>query len=309
VLLRAKSEGVDIDTSVRVASVVLVRLDKVEVGSLALGEAVLTVKLELGSHDRVLTPAVEVKSSLGKHESASVRDTRVDNTSEAEVRRRVGTVSAISLIPVVVRGRDRSILSKIYGTSVIEDTIGVDKCLRVLSNTIRATESMDCVRKHITGISVVERLGTKKTEEVAIALKRRAVVDTVILLDNPDKLLHGVVEVKLDLVGRRTNRLVTVELKLLNKVLMRVLGHLAALISIKEDVVNIERSSNKRLVVCVGDLAVTSAVGKRADSPQALVNGTDIKVDLGRALRGAQTWRGAEESQGPSTSEKEGSVM
>jgi len=45
VLLGAKGEGVDVDTSVGVASVVLEGLDKVEVCSLTLREAVLAVKL------------------------------------------------------------------------------------------------------------------------------------------------------------------------------------------------------------------------------------------------------------------------
>ena len=45
VLLGAKGEGVHIDTSIGVACVVLERLDKVEVCTLTLGEAVLAVKL------------------------------------------------------------------------------------------------------------------------------------------------------------------------------------------------------------------------------------------------------------------------
>ena len=55
---------------------VLEGLDNVKVRALALREAVLAVELELGSDDGVLAPAVHVKSSLGKHEGASVRDTR-----------------------------------------------------------------------------------------------------------------------------------------------------------------------------------------------------------------------------------------
>jgi len=58
VLLRAKGEGVHVDTSVGATGVALEGLDKVEVGTLTLGEAVLTVELKLGSDHRVLTPAV-----------------------------------------------------------------------------------------------------------------------------------------------------------------------------------------------------------------------------------------------------------
>ena len=54
--------------------VVLVGLDNVEVRTLTLGEAVLAVKLKLGSYNRVLTPAVHVKGSLGKHEGGGIRD-------------------------------------------------------------------------------------------------------------------------------------------------------------------------------------------------------------------------------------------
>jgi hypothetical protein len=68
-------------------------------------------------------------------------------------------------------------------------------------------------------------------------------------LDNPDKLLNGVVKVELNLVTGRTNRLITSELELADEVLVGVLGHSASLVSVKEDVINIERSSNQRLIV------------------------------------------------------------
>ena len=75
VLLRAKCEGVDIDTSVGVSGVVLVRLNEVEVSTLTLREAVLTVKLELSGNNRVLTPAVHLAGSLGEDEGTGIRDT------------------------------------------------------------------------------------------------------------------------------------------------------------------------------------------------------------------------------------------
>jgi hypothetical protein len=102
-----------------------------------------------------------------------------------------------------------------------------------------------------------------------------------------------VVEVKLDLVGRGTHGLITSELELGNEVLVRVLGHSAALISVKEHVINVQRGSNKGLVVGNGgrnraaDSVLTSRtrvrVGvavKGGNSPETLVNRTDIKVDL-----------------------------
>jgi hypothetical protein len=123
-------------------------------------------------------------------------------------------------------------------------------------------------------------LGTKGVVKGLATLKRRAVVDVLVGLDNPNKLLNGVVEVELDLVGRRTDRLVTSELKLLNEVLVGVLGHSAALIGIQEDIVNGEGGSNTGLVVGSGDFTRSRCAVKGSDSPQALVNGANVEVDL-----------------------------
>jgi hypothetical protein len=139
---------------------------------------------------------------------------------------------------------------------------------------------VDGVGEGINSISVVEGLGTKGVVKGLAALKRRAVVDVLVGLDNPNKLLNGVVEVELDLVTGGTDRLVTSELKLLNEVLVGVLGHSAALIGIQEDIVNIEGGSNKGLVVGSGDLTRSRCAVKRTDSPQALVNGANVEVDL-----------------------------
>jgi hypothetical protein len=73
VFLWAKSEGVDVDTSIRGTGVVLEGLDNIEVGSFALRESVLAVKLQLGSNNWVLSPAVKVKSSLGKNKCSGIR--------------------------------------------------------------------------------------------------------------------------------------------------------------------------------------------------------------------------------------------
>jgi hypothetical protein len=74
---------------------------------------------------------------------------------------------------------------------------------------------------------------------------------------------------------------------------VRVLCHSAALVSVKEDVVDVEGSSNNGLIVSNGgrNRAASSVLvgnvdrrtrvaGKSCDSPQALINGTDVKVDL-----------------------------
>jgi hypothetical protein len=114
----------------------------------------------------------------------------------------------------------------------------------------RSSKGVDSIWKGINGISVVERLSTENFEKSGVTKKRRTVINVLIRLDNPDKLLNRVVKVELNLIRGRTDRLITSELKLANQILVRILGESAALISIKEDVINIEGSSNKRLIVC-----------------------------------------------------------
>ena len=317
-LFGAKSKRVHVDTLIRVAGVGLVRLDPAEVGSFTLREAILTVELELGSHNGVLSPAVKVKRGLRENEGSGIRDTRVVVVATREVLElgkdggvnsavssglRDGSTTEVSLIvgvlgSVPVSGEAiRDLI--VNGTSIVEKTTSINVGTAVSSNRGRSTEGMDSVGESINGISVVEGLGTEHLEEEGIAHKGRAVVHVLVRLHNPDKLLHGVVEVELDLVGGGTNRLVTSELELSDEVLVRVLGKSTALISVKEHVVNVERSGNKRLVV--GDSGrdratrgilvglVAGSIGSRGakrvaaeggNGPEALINRTNVKVDL-----------------------------
>jgi hypothetical protein len=149
------------------------------------------------------------------------------------------------------------------------------------------TEGVDGIGKSINGVGIVEGLGTKEPVEELTALKRRAVVNVLIGLDNPDELLNGVVKVELDLVGRRADGLIAGELQLLNKILVGVLSHTSALIGIQEDIVDVERRSDERLVVSSVDTATSGrrtgvgiAAAERTDSPQALINRADIEIDL-----------------------------
>ena len=91
VLLRAQGEGVHVDTSVGATGVVLVWLHQVEVGSLTLGESVLSIELELGGNHGVLSPAMHVEGGLGQHEGTSIRYTRVLRDVEVGERVRGGT--------------------------------------------------------------------------------------------------------------------------------------------------------------------------------------------------------------------------
>jgi len=284
-LLGPQGKRVNVDTSVGSAGVVLVRLDEVEVSSFALREAILAVKLELSGDDGVHTPAVKGERSLGKNESAGIRYTRVSEGSRLiAVGSKVGLIitsaicaNSLALLPPVSIG-------DIDSTSLVKETRAVDEGASSLGNSILSTKSMDSVGKSIDGISVVKGLSTEEPVQKLVAVKRRTVVNVLIGLDNPDELLNGVVKVELDLVGRRADRLVTSELKLLDKVLMGILSHTSALISVQEDVVDVERGSDERLVVGGVDTAtvgrVVGSAAERADSPQALINGTNIEVNF-----------------------------
>jgi hypothetical protein len=70
-------------------------------------------------------------------------------------------------------------------------------------------------------------------------------VNEGIALHNPDELLARVVEVELELVGGRSDRLTASELEDVDEVLVRDLGELAALISVEVDVVHVEGSSHQ----------------------------------------------------------------
>jgi len=179
------------------------------------------------------------------------------------------------LVPI---GRELGAGGNIRGTRGLEELVGDERLLA--HNTGLATERLNRVRKSINGIGVVERLSAKSLVKSLAGSERGAVVNIGIRLDNPDKLLTRVVEVESDLVRRRTNRLSASELKLLDKVLVRVLGHAASLVSVKVDVVNVERSRNERLSVSARNLNIATTVVKSAYSEKALVNGAEVKVDL-----------------------------
>ena len=123
VLLRAKCEREDVNTSVWVACVVLVRLNEVEVSSFALREAVLSVKLKLGGYNRVLSPAVHVEGSLSKDEDAGIRDTVSVTSSGGDITSTIGDSSS----GVGVNG---SVYTRyIKDMSITEKTIRIDGVL------------------------------------------------------------------------------------------------------------------------------------------------------------------------------------
>ena len=95
-------------------------------------------------------------------------------------------------------------------------------------------------------IGVVERL-------LAVVLVDNGVVaaDEIITLYYPREELNGVVEVHADLVGGGRDALLASELELLDEVLVRALGELATLISVKVDVIYEQRASLEALVLYV----------------------------------------------------------
>ena len=313
VLLRPQRKAVHVDTLVRVARVGLVRLDPREVGSFALREAVLAVELELRGDDGVLSPAVHVEGGLGENERSGIGDAGVDIVVIGILEKRSnvrssntggkGNLNAAEVNLIVRVGRSVPVSSEtglgegsrlvIEGTGIREEAVGINVSTAVRRNSGRAAERVDGVRESVNRISVVEGLSSKNLEEKRVAREGRAIIDVLIGLNNPNKLLDGVVEVELDLVGTGTDGLVTGELELGDEVLVRVLGHAATLIRIEEDIVDVEGGGNEGLIVgnrgrdglsnrILGTRGVIRALMavERGDGPEALINRANIKVDL-----------------------------
>ncbi len=269
--LRAESKTVDVDSAIRGAGVVLVRLDHIEVGTLTLRETVLSIELELGRNARILTPTVHIEGGLGQHEGAGIRDKGSQVVLALGKRGEEGTIRR----PVTTGSRvtGRGILS----TSHIEETGTGDEG----AFSSRRSECVDGIRESINGIGVVERLGPKGVEKNGSRCQRRAVVNIGIGLHNPDQLLAGVIEVELDLVTGTSHTLIAGKLHLLEKVFVGVLGHLAALVRVQEDIVDVEGGSHKGLLVSEGRRHGSSGVsGEGAHRPQALTDGANVEVDL-----------------------------
>jgi hypothetical protein len=142
--------------------VVLERLDNIEVGTLTLGETVLTVKLELSSDDWVLTPAMHVEGGLSKNECSGIR--HIGTLGGGAVFNGTGTSLGSEHVRVSHAGvTSTPLLASIdttHGSGVLEKTTRGDEGVNTgcLSGS---TESVDSVGKGINGVSVVERLGTK----------------------------------------------------------------------------------------------------------------------------------------------------
>jgi len=248
--------------------VVLEGLDNVEVGSLSLGDTILSVKLELSGDDGVLSPAVHVEGRLSEDECAGI----------GHIGSSCGSVRAEGTggVPFLANTGNNAVKSTWHLEDVSGDEGVGAGCLG------RASKDVDGVGESIDGVGVVEGLSSKNLVKDVAGLEGTAVINVGIGLDDPDELLAGVVEVDLDLVRRRSDRLITGVLELLNEVLMGVLGHLSSLVSIQEDEINVDRSGDEGLLVGSSDsLGGTIADGSQIlNSPQALTNRSEIDVNL-----------------------------
>jgi hypothetical protein len=196
VFLRAKSEGVNVNTLIRIAGVCLVRLNPREVRSFTLREAVLAVQLKLGSDNGVLAPTVKVQRGLAQNERTSIRDSgvivvaatqrckKLIGFSSTDVRVNGRSIDAgsvyvtakVRLVVNIVRSVPVSSETRrniiIQSTGIIEKTLSINVRARVSGQSSGASESVDSIGKSIDGIGVVEGLSTKNLEQKSIANQR-----------------------------------------------------------------------------------------------------------------------------------------
>jgi len=250
--------------------VVLEGLDNVEVRSLSFGDTILSVKLELSGDDGVLSPAVHVEGSLSEDECAGIGHIGSGGGSAVLVE----DARCMPVLGGSSTARDEAVESAGHLEDVSGDE-GIDA-----GGLSGAAEDVDGVGEGIDSVGVVEGLRSENLVKDVAGLEGTAVVNVSIRLDNPDELLAGVVEVDLDLIGRRSDRLITSVLELLNEVLMGVLGHLSALVSIQEDEIDVDGGGNKRLLISSGDGLRSRSGSERLNSPQALTNRSEVNVDL-----------------------------
>jgi len=259
--------------------VVLVWLNKIEVCSFAFREAILTVKLELSSDNRVFTPAVHLECCFGEDESTGIRNTVVLRIVECTRDTGNTTRCGVGVSCCAVVEETRCINDRCVSGSVVQ-----------LSGR---TECADGVGESIDGISVVEWLSTEGSAQDFSVNEGITVADVGIRLNNPDKFFAWVVEIEFNLVGGRSDGFFTSVLKLFDEVFVWVLCHTSAFIGIKENVINVEGCSNKRLAVSIGDLLVVgSTCGDFLNGPEAFIERTKFKVNLNFVILKSDEWKG-----------------
>ena len=247
-LLGLQGKRVHVDAHRRCARVVLERLHDAEVASLALREAVLAVELELGNLHRVLALALDSREEDDLREQVVRRVLKhkllvVTAGVEVGVKPR-GTTQRRALRETKAREvRARRTVRRSSGNH--ECCIGAGQDATALASGERAAREdvhHDALRGEV--VRVVERL---HAVDLLDGHQVRRAVNVRVTLNDPHQLLHRVVEVQLDLVGRRRDGLSASELELLNQVLVRLLGEAATLLRVQVDVVNVQRRGRERL--------------------------------------------------------------
>ena len=226
-LLGAQRERVHVDTRRRRAAVVLEGLDLVEVRTFTFRETVLAVQLELGDFHGIL--ALATNTRVQDHLGEQVVHTRLE----------LGRTSLIVRVRTNQRRRLRHTLTQQRRRLRTGRTTRSRTGSGVLG--LRQQRHNQTLRGEVIG--VVEGLGAANGRDP----QRIRAVNERVTLDDPEELLHGVIEVELDLVGRRRDRLRASVLDLLNQVLMGLLGEAAALLRVEVHIVNIQRRSGQGL--------------------------------------------------------------
>jgi len=271
-LFRLKSKGVHVDTSGGDVGVALVGLDKIEVRAKTLGETVVTVELKLGTNDGVTTCTLGSKTGVVSTTGSLVVIGKVDGGVV------VGSCTT-TLGKLADTNLGGSLPSLTLGTVDLVDELGREADSRVTRLDV-GTKS---------GIRVKETIGLNLSVSIVVEVIGVIVplihseLDNGVTLNNPDKFLNGVVEVQFDLNILRSYRLITSELQLLNKILVRDLSKTTTLISIKVNVVDIERSCLKRgnAEERIGlGVNVDSAVSEGISSDVALILLPELKNDF-----------------------------
>jgi len=277
--------------------VVLVRLDQVKVRTKALLEAVVAVKLKLGTNGRVTTSVTGGKTSVvgtitGVGEGSEVN--RRDRVTSAEEGREVVTITS-RIGTVLKRTKERT------GKTTLRSGTRTNA-------VVNTREAGSRPARLDVGEKVLPCVGYGTPGNIVIVVIRivgplvHVRVNEAVTLYNPNQLLNGVVEIELDLNVGAGNRLVTSELKLLNEVLMSNLSHTTTLIGIKVDVVYekssvVKRRHTESTGARYGKTASTDSV--HADIAVSLL--TEFKVDTHLVVlegdqRKSQAWIPAAET-------------
>ncbi len=173
--------------------------------------------------------------------------------------REVGTARRLVLLRLegervhVDSGRTRNVAVVLVGLHQVEVASLADR-ESIVSVELKLHCRSRVARKQRTTVLVVERTqNIREVRPLVVGKNTLEVINItggnqVVVLHNPDQLLHRVVEVQTNSVVGGGQSLLTCELQLLNQVLVRDLGEATTLISVKVDVVNIQSSTSQTQV-------------------------------------------------------------